>query len=201
MLGSPEAPGLVIVAAPKLWHPIKTFCGLNAPDCPWRSSTKTSACVGAGPRNRTLVEGCDGPDHLRRVRRGPPSGSGDKDTLQMACARASRAGAPTVLGHPGLGRGLGVAARSPWPASVLGSLDLWALLELAAFRVLHGRPGVPPRARRRACPYPARNRRGRPVHHQPAPGAQLRTHRCPGVPPIPVSTLWLRSRRSTVRPA
>ena len=54
---------------PELWHPIKTFCGLNAPDCPWRSSTKTSACVGAGPRNRTLVEGCDGPDHLRRVRR------------------------------------------------------------------------------------------------------------------------------------
>ena len=98
----------------------------------------------------------------------------------MACARASRAGAPTVLDHPGLGRGLGAAPRSPWPASVLGSLDPCALQELAALRVLHGRPGVPPRARRRGRAHPARNRRARPVHHQPAPGAQLRTHSCPG---------------------
>ena len=121
--------------------------------------------------------------------------SGDQDALQMARGRASPAGAPTVLDHPGLGRRLGSTPRSPWPASVFG--EPWP-----------GRPtGSSLRFGYSTVAQGFRAQRDAAVVLTP-PGTvesdpfisprQVRTfvrRVAPGHPPNPVPVPWLRSRR------
>ncbi len=118
-----------------------------------------------------------------------------QDTLQMTCTGAAPAGSLAVLGHPGLGRGLGPSARPPWPTGLLAAPDACALPERAALRLLHGRPRVPPKTPTSRSSS-LRHGPSSPIPPSSAPaGCAISCARSSqGHPPSQVSMPWWRSR-------